>query len=265
MASHTYGGGGKPSAPPYQAQAWPPQQGGYGGQQPPPVGGGYGQQAPAGYGAQPYAGQAYQYGQSWNQQPQQQYPPTPYQQQPGPMFPPGTEQEIIQVFQNADKNRSGTIDARELRDVLSVGRFPFTDRTVRLMLHLFADNRGDTSRIGPAGFAKLWREIKIWNAKFTEYDRDASGTIDMYELEAALRSFNFAIPMQVLQMLVAKYDMTGGSRSIGYDNFVECGFVVKGLTEQFRDQDRRQAGNPTGNATFNYTDFMLLVIPFIAA
>jgi calcium-binding protein CML len=243
MASHQYGVGGKPSAPPLQ-------QGGYG--QPPA--GSYGQPPAGGYGY----GQQPQGMQAWNQHPQ--YPPQP-QYPPVSMFPPGTDPEIVQVFERADNNRSGTIDARELREVLSLGRYPFTDRTVRLMLHLFADNRNDTSRIGPVGFAKLWKEIKVWNAKFSEYDRDGSGTIDMYELDTALRSFNFAIPPQVLQMLVGKYDMTGGSRSIGYDNFVECGFVVKGLTEKFRDQDKHLSGN----ATFNYTDFMLLVVPFIAA
>lgn len=35
-------------------------------------------------------------------------------------------------------------------------------------------------------------------------------------------------------MFVFKYDVIGGSRSIGYDNFVECGFVVKGLIEKFK-------------------------------
>jgi calcium-binding protein CML len=158
-------------------------------------------------------------------------------------------------------DRSGSIDVNELGRVLSQGRVAFSPRTLRLMLHLFADNKSDTTRIGPVGFAKLWKEIQQWNKKFLEFDRDNNGSIEVSELQAALMSFNFNIPPAVLQMLVSKYDVTGGSRSIGYDNFVECGFIVKGLTQKFKDQDR----NLTGNATFDYTTFMLMVIPFVAA
>lgn len=213
--------------------------------------GGYG--APGGYGGGYGAGG---YGQS------QQYPPSQqgYSSQSG--FPPGTDPAVVNIFQQADVDRSGSIDSYELGRVLTQSiRVTFSPRTLRLMLHLFADNRNDTSRIGPVGFAKLWKEIQQWQKKFHEFDRDNSGTIEVSELHAALLSFNFNIPPAVLQMLVSKYDTTGGSRSIGYDNFVECGFVVKGLTEKFRDQDKALSGN----ATFDYTSFMLLVIPFVAA
>lgn len=177
------------------------------------------------------------------------------------MFPPNTDRAIIDIFQQADHDRSGTIDANELGRLLSEGRVAFSPRTIRLMLHLFADNPADTTRIGPIGFVKLWKELGVWHAKFLQYDRDRSGTIDVTELQQALLSFYFAIPPQVLDMLVRKYDRSGFNKCIGYGEFVECGFVVKGLTEKFRDQDRLRIGS----ATLDYTSFMLLVIPFIAA
>lgn len=254
-------GGASPYGP--VSTAYGQTQTGYGA---PPASGGYGTQSslPSGYGAPPqyggygappaHAGYGGGYG-----QPTQQYPPYPAASGAG--FPPGTDPSVISMFQQADVDRSGTIDAYELGRVLSQGRPPFSPRTLRLMLHLFADNRNDTTRIGPTGFAKLWKEIQQWQKKFHEFDRDNSGSIEVSELHAALMSFNFNIPSPILQMLVSKYDVTGGSRSIGYDNFVECGFIVKGLTEKFRDQDKALSGN----ATFDYTSFMLLVIPFVAA
>ena len=210
--------------------------------------GGYG-----GYGASGYPSPASPYGAP---------PSSPYGAGPGSsMFPPGTDRAIIQIFQDADVDRSGTIDANELGRLLSEGRVAFSPRTVRLMLHLFADNPADPTRIGPNGFVSLWRELGVWHEKFMQYDRDRSGTIDVQELQQVLLSFHFAIPPSVLDMLVRKYDFSGHNRSIGYGQFVECGFIVKGLTEKFRDQD--QARN--GTATFDYTSFMLMVIPFIAA
>lgn len=207
----------------------------------------YGQPSPSqGYGVASYPPPASSYGaQSSNSS----------------MFPPNTDRAIIQIFQQADSDRSGTIDATELGRLLSEGRVAFSPRTVRLMLHLFADNPSDPTRIGPTGFVNLWRELGVWHEKFMEYDRDRSGTIDVRELQQVLLSFHFAIPPSVLDMLVMKYDYSGNNRSIGYGQFVECGFIVKGLTEKFRDQDRAR----NGTATFDYTSFMLMVIPFIAA
>jgi calcium-binding protein CML len=61
----------------------------------------------------------------------------------------------------ADTDGSGTIDAKELARVLSVYS-PFSPRTVRLMLHIYADNSYNTTSIGPVGFVPLWRAIKQW-------------------------------------------------------------------------------------------------------
>lgn len=270
-----------PTAPPYGGSQ------GYGGQ-------GYGTQSyssdpygrqqstvsPAQYGRQQSTASPTQYGNptpgsnygGYGQYQQQQqgygataYPPpsSPYGAPPtsSSMFPPNTDRAIIQIFQQADVDRSGTIDANELGRLLSEGRVAFSPRTVRLMLHLFADNPADPTRIGPTGFVNLWRELGVWHEKFMEYDRDRSGTIDVRELQQVLLSFHFAIPPSVLEMLVRKYDISGYNRGIGYGQFIECGFIVKGLTEKFRDQDRTR----TGSATFDYTSFMLMVIPFIAA
>lgn len=121
----------------------------------------------------------------------------------------------------------------------------------------------------------LWKELGLWHEKFMEFDRDGSGTIDVEELQQVLRSkpFYFAIPPSVLDVLVKKYDQSSGGgsgggygygyakKSIGYGQFVECGFIVKGLTEKFRDHDKAK----NGNASFDYTSFMLMVIPYIAA
>jgi hypothetical protein len=63
-------------------------------------------------------------------------------------FPPGTESEIVRVFENADLDRSGTIDAMELGRVLSTEYGSFSPRTVRRMLHLYADDKNNTTCIG---------------------------------------------------------------------------------------------------------------------
>jgi hypothetical protein len=98
-------------------------------------GGGEGAGASATYGQSPLG--------SGSARPPQMYPPPQR-----PLFPPDTDPEIVTEFSRADMNQNRTIEAEELKRMLSSQDNPFSHRTVRLMLHLFAENRADTSRIG---------------------------------------------------------------------------------------------------------------------
>ena len=57
---------------------------------------------------------------------------------------------------------------------------------------------------------------------FERFDRDRSGKIDAAELRDALYSLGFAVSPVVLDLLVSKFDKTGGKcKAIEYDNFIE--------------------------------------------
>lgn len=173
-------------------------------------------------------------------------------------FPAGTDGEIIRAFELGDIDGSGTIDAAELGRVLSSG-LPFSTRTVHLMLHLYS-NQG-SNKIGPTDFIALWKALKAWKVSFERFDRDRSGRIDYNELRDGLLSMGYAISPPLLNILISKYDRTGQAKALDYDNFVECGLVVKGLTDRFKVKDARL----TGAATLDYETFMTMVLPFIVA
>ncbi|EYU32963.1 hypothetical protein MIMGU_mgv1a016955mg [Erythranthe guttata] len=97
---------------------------------------------------------------------------------------------------------------------------------------------------------------------FDRFDRDRSGNIDSAELRDALYSLGYALPPSVLQVLLSRYeDGTGRRVDLNFDSFVECGMIVKGLTEKFKEKDSRY----TGSATLSYETFMSMVIPFIVS
>lgn len=57
---------------------------------------------------------------------------------------------------------------------------------------------------------------------FERFDRDRSGKIDLSELREALLSLGFAVSPVVLELLVSKFDKSGGkAKAIEYDNFIE--------------------------------------------
>ncbi|KAL6859173.1 hypothetical protein ACP4OV_018175 [Aristida adscensionis] len=182
-------------------------------------------------------------------------------------FPPGTRPEVERAFRAADRDGSGAIDERELQGALSAAYHRFSIRTVRLLMFLFADPASSyaaaassPSRMGPAQFVSLWDCLGQWRGIFDRYDRDRSGKIDSHELTEALRSLGYAVPPSVIELLIANYN-NGVPRNgaLDFDNFVECGMIVKGLTEKFKEKDTRY----TGSATLTYDGFLSMVIPFI--
>ncbi|CAN6586520.1 unnamed protein product [Malus baccata var. baccata] len=149
------------------------------------------------------------------------------------VFPPGTD----------PNDSNGFIDDKEMQRALSSYNQSFSLRTVHLPMYLFT-------------------QTNTRNIVFERFDRDRSGFIDANELRDALLSLGFAVSPVVLELLVSKFDKTGGkTRAIEYDNFIECCLTVKGLTEKFKEKDKAY----NGMGTFSYEEFMLTVLPFLIA
>ncbi|BAT92083.1 probable calcium-binding protein CML48 [Vigna umbellata] len=178
-----------------------------------------------------------------------------------PSFPPGTPQDVITSFQMVDRDRSGFIDERELQQALSSGFHRFNLRTIRLLMFLFK-NPHQPLAVGPKEFAALWSCLGQWRGIFERYDKDRSGKIDPLELRDALYGIGYAVPGSVLQLLLSKYGDGSGRRvELCFDNFVECGMIIKGLTDKFKEKDTRY----TGSATLSYDAFMTMVLPFLVS
>ncbi|KAL8493927.1 hypothetical protein ACS0TY_024906 [Phlomoides rotata] len=175
-------------------------------------------------------------------------------------FPPGTDPSVIACFQVADQDGSGFIDDKELQRALSSYNQSFGLRTVHLLMYLFTNN--NTRKIGPKEFTQVFYSLQSWRSIFERFDRDRSGKIDTNELRESLLSLGFSVSPVVLDLLVSKFDKSGGkNRAIEYDNFIECCLTVKGLTEKFKEKDTAFSGS----ATFTYESFMLTVLPFLIA
>ncbi|XP_058723976.1 calcium-binding protein CBP-like [Vicia villosa] len=271
--SQSYG-----APPPSQSYGAPPPSQSYGA---PPPSQSYGAPPPSQYGAPP-PGQSYSatpYGQpsapyaAPHQKPPKEeshssgggaYPPpahgSPFASLLPSTFPPGTDPSIVACFQVADQDGSGLIDDKELQRALSSYNQSFSLRTVHLLMYHFTNT--SVKKIGPKEFTSLFYSLQSWRGIFERFDKDRSGKIDSNELRDALLSLGYAVSPTVLDLLVSKFDKTGGkNKAVEYDNFIECCLTVKGLTDKFKEKDTGY----TGSATFSYEAFMLTVLPFLVA
>ncbi|KAK4763551.1 hypothetical protein SAY87_012989 [Trapa incisa] len=179
------------------------------------------------------------------------------------LFPLGTVPEVVRAFQMVDRDGSGFIDENELRLALSTGYQRFNARTIRLLMFLFRNPR-DPLRVGPKEFVDLWTCLMQWRDIFERFDRDRSGKIDVEELRDALYSIGYALPPSVLQVLMSRYDDGSSCRrrvELSFDSFIECGMIVKGLTDKFKEKDARYKGS----VTLDYDAFLSMIIPFLVS
>lgn len=217
----------------------------------PSFGGNYGS------GRLPYSyGNNYSY--NYPQQQQQQQYSSYYQDS----FPHGTHPDVIRSFQMVDRDRSGFIEAKELQEALSSGYQRFDIRTIRLLIFLFKNPHDPSLRVGPKEFAALWSCLEQWRAIFDRSDTDRSGKIDSSELRNVFYSLGYTVPPSVLELLISRY-ASGSSRRVelNFDSFVECGMIVKGLTEKFKEKDPRYSGS----ATIKYDEFLSMIVPFLVS
>lgn len=208
------------------------------------------------YGGAPHAPPAQQgynpYGQPGNQQ----YTYPSYNpavgHQPGP--PPGVDMSLWQWFKAVDQDNSGSISADELQKALMNGNWSqFNGETCRLMIGMFDKDR--SGNIDIHEFSSLWKYIQEWRNCFDRFDTDRSGTIDARELNVAFSSFGYRLSPQFSDLCVKKFDRHS-TRSMKFDDFIQCCVMLKTLTNAFRKHDTTQ----TGVVHINYEQFLEMVL-----
>lgn len=180
------------------------------------------------------------------------------------MFSAETHPDIVTSFESAGGNRSGFLDESELRHALSFSGYQgIRNRTIRFLLFIYKTPGESLLRLGPKEYTELCNSLAQWRAMFDRYDRDRSGKMNALELRDAFYHLGYMLPTSVLQLIISSQfdDATGNTVDLCFDRFLECGMIVKSLTEKFKEKDPGY----TGYATLSYDTFMSMVIPFIAS
>ncbi|XP_054706196.1 programmed cell death protein 6-like [Uloborus diversus] len=163
------------------------------------------------------------------------------------------DQYLWDIFLRVDRDRSGSITANELQAALSNGTWqPFNPETVRMMIGMF--DRDHSGTINFQEFKALWKYITDWLNCFRSFDTDRSGNIDKNELKNALTTFGYRLSDNFYSMLVQKFDRDG-TRTIKFDDFIQCCVLLQTLTAAFRHHDT----DMDGWIRISYEEFLKLV------
>ncbi|XP_042601059.1 peflin [Cyprinus carpio] len=176
----------------------------------------------------------------------------PYSQQaPAGNIPPGVNPEAYQWFCSVDTDRSGYINAKELKQALmNSNNSSFNDETCMMMLNMF--DKTKTGRVDVFGFSALWTFLQQWRALFQQFDRDRSGSINSTEMHQALSQMGYNLSPQFIQELVNRYSARGVNGVLQLDRFIQVCTQLQIMTQAFREKDTAM----TGNVKMSYEDFL---------
>ncbi|KAK2722955.1 programmed cell death protein 6-like [Artemia franciscana] len=147
---------------------------------------------------------------------------------------------LKRIFDNVDRDRSGSIDAQELQAALSNGTFlPFNPETVISLIGMF--DRNNSGKIGFNEFKDLWRYVTDWERVFRSFDRDNSGNIDFNELKQALASFGYRLSDFTISNILRRFDKHGDG-TLYFDDFIQCLVVLHNITAEFSQIDTNRDG-----------------------
>jgi calpain len=113
----------------------------------------------------------------------------------------------------------------------------------------------DMDRSGKLGFEEfmqLWMDIRKWKDTFAKYDKDRSGTFNIYELREALRTLGYSVSEKILGALTLRFANRQGL--INLDDFISCIVKLRHLHNSFKENSSRNV------AQFNLDEFMAVGI-----
>ncbi|KAF3692360.1 Sorcin [Channa argus] len=162
------------------------------------------------------------------------------------------QQDPLYGYFAAVAGQDGQITADELQRCLTQSGIsgsyqPFSLDTCRLMINML--DRDMSGTLGFTEFRDLWQALSSWKNTFMSFDRDHSGTVDGHELQQAISTMGYSLSPQAMNCIMKRYSING---RIPFDEFVSCCVRLRALTDQFRRRDTTQ----TGNASFQYDDFI---------
>ena len=163
------------------------------------------------------------------------------------------DSNVQQWFSAVDTDRSGHINAQELRRALVNGNWSnFSEEACRTMIEMY--DRDGSGTIDVMEFQQLFSSINQWRGIFQGFDTDRSGTIEQAELMKAFQQMGYTFSPTFVDRLLLKYDRK--NKKLKLDDFIVISTQIKRLSDGFRNRDSMR----NGQAMMQYEDFIGLAM-----
>ncbi|KXZ45192.1 hypothetical protein GPECTOR_57g482 [Gonium pectorale] len=150
-------------------------------------------------------------------------------------------------FQSVDTNRSGHLDAHELKRALEMGRLNYTLHQVHQFIRVF-DYQGD-KKLDVNEFIQLHRFLCEVQDCFAAVGR-GSPLLPAADLPTALARMGHQLEPQAMQAVLVRFDVSGRG-GLALEDFLSACFFLMAARRVFYRFDPQQSGR----ATFDFNQF----------
>ncbi|XP_053316068.1 calpain-8 [Spea bombifrons] len=166
-----------------------------------------------------------------------------------PYEPQISEKDVTEDFRNIfDKiaGEKGEVDAKQIQVILNrllskrtdLKSSGFSLATCREMVALL--DMDGTGTLSIVEFKVLWMKIQKYMEIYLKVDTDRSGTMNAYEMRAALQEAGFTLNNKIQESITQRY--TDSDMTINFDGFIACMMRLETLFKMFQLLDKNKKG-----------------------
>jgi len=150
--------------------------------------------------------------------------------------------ELIQSFNAADADRSGSIEGRELQRALAASGLVFSLQTVMLLIRMHATVGSDENRLGFEQYKVIHQFLVNAQNSFSHFDRNRSGKLGKDEIFEALAYQGYGdVDATAIKHACKAFD-PDRSNDLSIDQYIGLSLFLTAARRVFTSFDRERKG-----------------------
>lgn len=145
----------------------------------------------------------------------------------------------MEWFRSIDKNNSGSIDAMELKLILSKGNMACNDECAHKLLRMF--DKDASGHIGFNEFLELHKYMSSMRQGFDSVDKDKSGFLDQGEIFQALSACGYQLSKPTFDLIFQHFDRKKQYK-LAFDDYIELCIFLGTSRSVFQMYDAQKTG-----------------------
>lgn len=147
--------------------------------------------------------------------------------------------DLRRWFDTIDRNRSGTLDAKELQAALAMGNLHFSLKAVAHMIRIHDPDRSGT--IDFREFQTLHNFLMTMQGSFQHFDKDRSGSLNRQETYQAVTQAGYRLDGPAFEALFKAFDPDQDSQ-MGMPEYIAMTLVLTSAAKTFQAFDSQRQG-----------------------
>lgn len=169
----------------------------------------------------------------------------------GSKVPDNVDPEVAKHFKKVDKDKSGFIEAKELKKALESGGWKnIQEDSCRIVTRLY--DKDGSGKVDIHEFQQLWEHLQTWEKTFKTFDKNNSKSLEASELDSCYKALGYDWGPDFIPGVMWRYGTP--DKKITFDHFIVATIDMIRTADDFKTRDK----NGDGRIVVNKEEFVRL-------